>query len=668
MSLALALVTLLAAVPAVPRLVVLTDIGGDTDDQQSMVRLLLHADGLDLEALCATSRMQHGHDTRPELLRELVGAYGPVLGNLRVHSPGFPPAERLLGAIRTGRGDPGPVGPGLDSECSEALVAALERDDPRPLWVAVWGGSRELAQALDRLRRDRSPATFGALISRLRVHAIGDQDGHRARIVQENPGLLFVASGLASQADFKLNEIAAYRGQYVTGNLRTQGREWVERNVRQGHGPLGALYPLDGHGVPGMKEGDTPSFLGLVPNGLNAPDRPDWGGWGGRFRLVRERLFGDAPDFLDGVVNERHSVSRWRDAFQREFAARLDWCVASRREEANHPPAPALAGPVERDVVPGESVALDGSESRDPDGDALDFRWWVYAEAGEGFPEPVAIEDADSPRARVHVPRPTRLRSIHVILEVTDGGRPSLTRYRRVVLRVDGSRPAGVGIGQGGPPRGEVQLDVTEGLGAHLVLATGREGDHPACVLEPVHLEHARERIDEPEVAQPLPGVERHLADAVDVDGRRRSDLAGPVRNELPVGRGGQNGHPLQPPAREVRYDDLLPEVELRLEENPPAPRAAAPPAGPLERTQISRQDRGGEGVGERRTGRRVELPVEDFAHEVIGQGLDVGVGRWTAQPERVCGHEASLHRDRARRPSCPTVPAPARVPHPARI
>jgi hypothetical protein len=38
------------------------------------------------------------------------------------------------------------------------------------------------------------------------------------------------------------------------------------------------LYLLDGYGVPGMKEGDTLSFFGFVPNGLNVPDRFEWGG------------------------------------------------------------------------------------------------------------------------------------------------------------------------------------------------------------------------------------------------------------------------------------------------------------------------------------------------------------------------------------------------------
>ena len=38
-----------------PRLLVLTDIGGDPDDQQSMIRLLLYANEFDFEGLIATA-------------------------------------------------------------------------------------------------------------------------------------------------------------------------------------------------------------------------------------------------------------------------------------------------------------------------------------------------------------------------------------------------------------------------------------------------------------------------------------------------------------------------------------------------------------------------------------------------------------------------------------
>src|SRR3546814_20205391 len=61
----------------------------------------------------------------------------------------------------------------------------------------------------------------------------------------------------------------------------TISNAWLATHIQQGHGPMGAGYPDVAYGM----EGDTPTFLGLIPNGLNAPERPDWGGWGGRYIL-----------------------------------------------------------------------------------------------------------------------------------------------------------------------------------------------------------------------------------------------------------------------------------------------------------------------------------------------------------------------------------------------
>ena len=38
-----------------PRLIVLTDVGGDADDEQSMVRLLLYANEFEIEGLIASA-------------------------------------------------------------------------------------------------------------------------------------------------------------------------------------------------------------------------------------------------------------------------------------------------------------------------------------------------------------------------------------------------------------------------------------------------------------------------------------------------------------------------------------------------------------------------------------------------------------------------------------
>ena len=115
-------------------------------------------------------------------------------------------------------------------------------------------------------------------------------------------------------------------------------------------------------------------------------------------------------------------------------------CPAGRGGE---PPAGAGAqrpggpGVAERKVRPGEEVRLSAAGSSDPDGDRLTYRWWVYREAGS-YGRDVALANADAEGASLRVPADAAGKTIHVILEVTDRGRPALTRYRRAVLHVGG--------------------------------------------------------------------------------------------------------------------------------------------------------------------------------------------------------------------------------------
>jgi hypothetical protein len=177
---------------------------------------------------------------------------------------------------------------------------------------------------------------------------------------------------------------------YLGGDESLTSKEWLDEHVRRDHGPLGALYPDATWTAPnphvGLKEGDTPSWLYFVPNGLSDPSRPEWGGWGGRFERADRGLFRDAPDSVDGTTEPRAGVWRWRTAVQNEFRARMDWCVQP-PQSANHRPHAVLARDrsgrvLELEARTGEVVRLTAAGSRDPDGDDLAFRWWVYSEAG----------------------------------------------------------------------------------------------------------------------------------------------------------------------------------------------------------------------------------------------------------------------------------------------
>ncbi|PWJ57597.1 uncharacterized protein DUF1593 [Dyadobacter jejuensis] len=434
----------LAAAQQPVRLVVMTDIGGDPDDQQSLVRLLLHSDQVQLEGLLTSSRLEHGQDTRPDLIHEQLDAYEKVYPNLLKHSKNFPTPMSLRTMVKPGQGDQQAFGVGHDTPASDWLIQVVDQPDTRPVWVAVWGGQRELAQALSKVKATRSPEAVQAFVRKLRVYVIENQDGHERWILKNFPGLFLISAGyvnLGYPLFPKVREYSALRGMYMTGDESLTSRAWVQEHIRGEENPMAAVYPLDGGGVVGLKEGDTPSYIGLLPNGLNISERPDWGGFGGRFRKLKNQLYTDMVDFQNGVWNERHTVSRWRPYFQNDFIARLDWCVRS-YAEANHHPVAVLNKQAGADVVTiaaqaGGAVKLSAFGSTDPDNHPLHYKWWNYWEAGSysGNVHPINPEKIectfpippDAPKGTV----------FHVILEVTDSGSPALTSFRRAVITVE---------------------------------------------------------------------------------------------------------------------------------------------------------------------------------------------------------------------------------------
>ncbi len=464
LALTLSLTATLAGAAEKARLLVLTDIGGDPDDQMSMTRLMTYSNQIDLEGLVATHVKG---SVNPEQIRKIVAAYGKVRDNLELNEPGFPTAEYLQERISQGLPIDGmkAVGEGRDSPGSELLIRAADRTDARPLWVTVWGGPNTLAQALWKVRATRSPQALEQFVSRLRVYAISDQDNSGPWIRKEFPGLFYIVTpGVNAGGGFHHATWIAiggdkFHGRFDGADFSLVTNEWLDTAVRQ-KGPLGAAYPRWQF----MMEGDTPSFLNLVQNGLSDPAHPDWGGWGGRYELYTPRtekwflepetrpIWTNVQDEVLGADGEWHTTNhatiwRWRAAYQNDFATRMDWTIKP-YAEANHPPVVKLAHPAQLTAKPGGRVELDATPTTDPDGNALSYDWYAYAEAGTmsyssaRSGQPLKIEDADKPHAWFTVPtsRVLRYGTMHIILAVTDHGTPALTRYARVI--VDVTEPA----------------------------------------------------------------------------------------------------------------------------------------------------------------------------------------------------------------------------------
>lgn len=447
-------------------MIVLTDTEADQDDAESLVRLMLYANEIEIEGLVATTSTHMRRELHPETIRRIVDAYAKVQHNLLKHDWRYPAAAKLIGVISSGQPAYGmeAVGVGKDTPGSTAIIRALEASDPRPLWVTVWGGSNTLAQALFTLRATHSPAETQRLLAQLRVNTISDQDDSGPWIRRNFPDIFYVVSpGGYNHATWgAIMEVVDGIDNSKISNA------WLRDNIQQGHGPLGAAYPDVAYGM----EGDTPSWLPLISNGLNDAEHPDWGSWGGRFELytpVMQDL--DLTGFTGGVAIEpetrpiwtnasdsfapfvhgeygravtagprtfrgaRVSLWRWRDDFQNDFAARMAWTTKS-FDEANHPPIVRVQGSDRLTVRSGQTFTLSAEGTTDPDGDSLSYLWFNYTEAGSLKTAIPTIGAENIFHMSFKAPVVTKPETAHFILMVTDKGPPPLTRYKRVVVTI----------------------------------------------------------------------------------------------------------------------------------------------------------------------------------------------------------------------------------------
>ncbi len=450
--------------PAKPRVIVTTD--GEADDRCSMVRFLLTCDEFDVEAIVNTSSQFHWDGGKgwnafhpPSWVKDSINLYAKIYPNLRLHDPRYPTPEFLLSKWKVGNtGGNGEAE--IRTEGAEFIAKILlDESDSRPIWIQAWGGCNTIARALKIIQEDH-PDKMKGVAAKIRLYLIWEQDDSYQRYIRPNWESFNIPTIIADQFD-----CMAYVWPQVLPE-KTKAffeADWMGKNILNGHGPLCDSYEHK-NGV-FQAEGDTPSFLYSIPNGLRSMESPGWGGWGGQFVKVRNNVWMDplpaagwerptgrwtidnswakklekAKDASSMEIRTQYfkPIWRWLDAVQNDFAARADWCVKD-YAHANHAPVVRLRNtPLDMNVAPGQEVTLDASPTTDPDGNALNFRWWNYTEAGTY--QGAALPEAKTAVTTVKIPRDAKPGDeIHLVCEVTDTGSPPLTRYARVVLHVKG--------------------------------------------------------------------------------------------------------------------------------------------------------------------------------------------------------------------------------------
>ena len=110
---------------------------------------------------------------------------------------------------------------------------------------------------------------------------------------------------------------------------------------------------------------------------------------------------------------------------KQDFAARLKWSVTPKYSDANHAPVVLIEGPLNVLASPGEAIRLNGKVS-DPDGNKVSVKWWQF-QVGT-YPDKISISNVNTAQAKMLIPKDAVAgQTIHIVLEATDNGSPSLT-------------------------------------------------------------------------------------------------------------------------------------------------------------------------------------------------------------------------------------------------
>jgi hypothetical protein len=410
-----------------PRVIATTD--GEIDDRDSMIRFLMYANEWDIEGIIYSSSRFHwlGNTwSGVEWIHAQIDWYSRIYGNLRQHSDGYPTPDELRSKVYVGNiNNVGEME--VDTPGADRIVRVLLDDRPGPVYLQAWGGTNTIAKALSTIQK-KHPDQIDKVSGKAVIFIILDQDDTFRKYIEPNwPKLQVLGS-------FRQFGVLAYAWRSLMPPEQRVffERPWLEGNITMNHGPLAGGYESSNGAF--RSEGDSPAFMHQIDVGLRSLENPAYGGWGGRFVLEKPgttNVWKEAED--DGSIYK--PIWRWAEAFQQDWAARADWSVKP-YGEANHPPVVALGGPLDVEVTPGSTLKLDLSASTDPDGDELRYSWWHYREPGT-FKGEVTIREGSRGVVQAQIPQDAKHgETIHFVGQVTDSGKPSLTRYTRVIATV----------------------------------------------------------------------------------------------------------------------------------------------------------------------------------------------------------------------------------------
>ena len=480
----------------------------EVDDQNSLRHFLFYSNEVDLQGIVQTSSKFHWQgvpgttkkrismpgelldsDPNPaqfdqpyrwpgtEWMFRVIDDYAKDYPNLKVHDPDYPTPEALRAVTKIGNiGFKGEME--APSEGSELIRKAILDDDPRTLYLQVWGGCNTIARALLDIQNEYQnkpewTELHRKITKKIVITACGEQDEtYRTYLAEEWPDILFVktlqmqsyAYGWFRNPECESKDTlrAAFMKKEILNGKSALAKDyctWLDGHVYEGEGPegqfgsnpniakdwFGSHFGL-GSGEPYdfLSEGDSPTFFMLFDWGFRTLENFGYGGIAGRYHRVEGEtnskgeslnLWDVSKDTFadrDGNISIQESMWPYVADIQRDFAARVAWCAADTFEKGEHAPSLRIPEGLDHDVRPGETLTLH-TETASRDGDVPTVTAWIYEDASTakanltcaGGKAAVTVADDAQPGSR-----------IFVIIRAQGRGEHRLTHYQQAILTV----------------------------------------------------------------------------------------------------------------------------------------------------------------------------------------------------------------------------------------
>lgn len=476
----------------------------EVDDQNSLRHFLFYTNEVDLQGIVQTSSKFHwqgkvgakpeegknygskGTDfeqpfrwTGTEWMMEEIDEYAQDYPNLIKHSPDYPTPEYLKSIVKIGN-----IGCVSDmEEASEGSNLIKERildDDPRTLYIQVWGGTNTIARALKDIQEEYQDQPnwkelHEQISKKVVLTACGEQDTtYRDYIAEEWPNMMFVKtlqmrsyaylwfmmpeceSKDTLKADFMKKEIMNGKSVLADGYCT-----WLDGNHYDGE-PEGAQFGSNpdivnvwfGARMLGLKdakpydflsEGDSPTYFCLFDWGLRTLENFGYGGASGRYRKVDHEtnskgevlnIWDVEQDLFvgyDGKEELQESMWRYVCDIQRDFAARIDWASKPNYLDGEHKPILEMEDGLDLFAQAGQQVTLRAKISS-TDQTTANVTYRLYKEASSIQEATMEVEGMV---AKVTIPESAKSGdTLHVIVQAKANGHYQLVKYQQVIITV----------------------------------------------------------------------------------------------------------------------------------------------------------------------------------------------------------------------------------------